>query len=210
VILELTRGIAVLPTCVGMVRSWGRAVHSGPCSPHVRGDGPRDRRRWPGQIQFSPRAWGWSANRVASKATRAVLPTCVGMVRSPSESPTSTAGSPHVRGDGPSGPAGLLAEWTFSPRAWGWSAPIMRPAGAGEVLPTCVGMVRLREDLVGMVASSPHVRGDGPYAPHKLFFFRAFSPRAWGWSVGPGTRKLSTGVLPTCVGMVRIVDSLGH
>jgi len=30
----------VLPTCVGMVRSWLEGERRGSCSPHVRGDGP--------------------------------------------------------------------------------------------------------------------------------------------------------------------------
>ena len=52
--------------------------------------------------------------------------------------------SPHARGDGPFGALPEWAQGLFSPRAWGWSE-IRAATGCREiVLPTRVGMVRLR------------------------------------------------------------------
>ena len=95
----------------------------------------------------------------------------------------------------------------FSPRAWGWSV-VNDQRGAGvNVLPTCVGMVRIATTPLLQSHRSPHVRGDGPDARTLTSPSRTFSPRAWGWSVvlfpGSGT----AGVLPTCVGMVRIDEA---
>ena len=133
----------VLPTCVGMVRS--------PRSPVGHG------------LAFSPRAWGWSVSRFAS----------IARVRR----------SPHVRGDGPVAAIASRARLAFSPRAWGWSGAPGRSgvdsafsprawgwsgrrstaeAHRAQVLPTCVGMVRMQASRLRV-------------AP--------FSPRAWGWSV---------------------------
>jgi len=46
------------------------------------------------------------------------------------------------------------------------------------------------------------VRGDGPAGRPAFDLVRAFSPRAWGWSVPQTTVPPSPRVLPTCVGMV--------
>jgi len=152
----------VLPTCVGMVRNPSRSSVVAKCSPHVRGDGPVPRLiGWRG-CEFSPRAWGWSVTHLALIGLLAVLPTCVGMVRSWCRSSCRSSRSPHVRGDGPAGiyHAGHLGE--FSPRAWGWSDDTATMALPPQVLPTCVGMVRGLSLQDRLVRRSPHVRGDGP------------------------------------------------
>ena len=73
----------VLPTRVGMVRREGRRSLHRLRSPHPRGDGPYlaviERRR----MKFSPPAWGWSAHGDGASLYHGVLPTRVGMVRSP-------------------------------------------------------------------------------------------------------------------------------
>jgi len=95
------------------------------------------------------------------------------------------------------------SNWGFSPRAWGWSVPVSGAVTLGSVLPTCVGMVRSMLGFIGCGVGSPHVRGDGPTFSSHSSKLAMFSPRAWGWSVDPSTPAVRSGVLPTCVGMVR-------
>ena len=91
----------VLPTCVGMVRPSVRAPKMPAGSPHVRGDGPHRITRSEAAVRFSPRAWGWSCAPDQLCNQRDVLPTCVGMVRQCTLSIDKISSSPHVRGDGP-------------------------------------------------------------------------------------------------------------
>ena len=91
----------------------------------------------------------------------------------------------------------------FSPHAWGWSAQLIHLDKFRAVLPTRVGMVRLRAILKDHATCSPHTRGDGPaYAAHKIVE-AMFSPHAWGWSVTAEKVEAEVEVLPTRVGMVR-------
>ena len=55
-----------------------------------------------------------------------------------------TRGSPHVRGDGPNVTKARRFAFQFSPRAWGWSGYGKKRITPMIVLPTCVGMVRIR------------------------------------------------------------------
>ena len=96
-----------------------------------------------------------------------------------------------------------LAEISFSPRAWGWSAPPVTKFGSGLVLPTRVGMVRFPDIDAPQADGSPHARGDGPAVSEFLTGLRTFSPRAWGWSGHCLQDYRQRGVLPTRVGMVR-------
>ncbi len=178
----------VLPTCVGMVRTYRMDSALRERSPHVRGDGPTRPRPGGKGLAFSPRAWGWSASGVEDEIWDAVLPTCVGMVPYDIE---------------------FSGNLPFSPRAWGWSGSRTRCGPVHWVLPTCVGMVRPRGIMIPTGVRSPHVRGDGPKDDLLIRLGRRFSPRAWGWS---GHRKWNdryAKVLPTCVGMVRNRSSLG-
>ena len=188
---------------MGMVRRPPTGTCCSTGSPHVRGDGPSTARLGAPISAFSPRAWGWSGEVEDLVGAPSVLPTCVGMVRSMKRSACSATSSPHVRGDGPGAVPSPVAEAAFSPRAWGWSAPQFGVCDRGDVLPTCVGMVRRACPRNRRRYCSPHVRGDGPVGQEFLSFLGEFSPRAWGWSatvvMTPGTGT----VLPTCVGMVR-------
>ena len=92
---------SVLPTRVGMVRRFHRSVEHPDCSPHPRGDGPRERGRLGGLSSFSPPAWGWSVTVTITLPLDVVLPTRVGMVRTAWTSHRSRPRSPHPRGDGP-------------------------------------------------------------------------------------------------------------
>ena len=153
---------AVLPTCVGMVRYARRHHRQSRGSPHVRGDGPPRASTSIEPRVFSPRAWGWSETASARRVRRDVLPTCVGMVRAFTRRSTRSSRSPHVRGDGPPPLDDERGPFLFSPRAWGWSAPIEAGGCSSLVLPTCVGMVRWTSRRVICRRRSPHVRGDGP------------------------------------------------
>ena len=151
-------------------------------SPHVRGDGPGFHGATPGLWMFSPRAWGWSDSSNTELDCWRVLPTCVGMVRCWLASWYSLMCSPHVRGDGPRLCLKCQRSMSFSPRAWGWSAPRPALCICFSVLPTCVGMVRDSLFDKGLVGRSPHVRGDGPNVTPTCTMSILFSPRAWGWS----------------------------
>ena len=90
----------VLPTRVGMVRLTTARTLPKVGSPHPRGDGPVKEANALLETAFSPPAWGWSAGIDAALAEGIVLPTRVGMVRTPSPSGPSCNCSPHPRGDG--------------------------------------------------------------------------------------------------------------
>ena len=112
--------------------------------------------------------------------------------------------SPHVRGDGPFGGDMLDKYREFSPRAWGWSELRPQSPKGRDVLPTCVGMVRRSPFNRRDQYRSPHVRGDGPACVSLSARLMKFSPRAWGWSGANAPSGFGAGVLPTCVGMVRL------
>ncbi len=194
----------VLPTRVGMVRSWRSAARSPERSPHPRGDGPNLQRFQSPEEMFSPPAWGWSERIDALRSDECVLPTRVGMVRFRRQRCFMVQRSPHPRGDGPTIVRLSPHPGEFSPPAWGWSAYLLHHGRGREVLPTRVGMVRL--PLMAEVddASSPHPRGDGPdcfWLGNRRW---GFSPPAWGWSDDRSPFAASRRVLPTRVGMVRI------
>ncbi len=129
------------------------------------------------------------------------------MVRPPARALAAVGGSPHPRGDGPTGSLIRRCSAAFSPPAWGWSAANPTLDVSWDVLPTRVGMVRGAAVACSAWLGSPHPRGDGPIDEMPDRILAKFSPPAWGWSVTEKTtcgRKL---VLPTRVGMVRKVAS---
>ena len=194
---------AVLPTRVGMVRMHASTTIWPRCAPHPRGDGPAlgVAERCPGVC--SPPAWGWSdaAHRVLSGSV--VLPTRVGMVRRRCLTATRQTCAPHPRGDGPNLRASCAVAVSCSPPAWGWSGPAEQNPDGGAVLPTRVGMVRLRKKLSPPSGSAPHPRGDGPALKDGVQSTVMCSPPAWGWSGAKGWCPVNSNVLPTRVGMVR-------
>ncbi len=173
---------AVLPTRVGMVRPGHPATRLCTGSPHPRGDGPASQIIHGHDEAFSPPAWGWSAVRRPEPRDGLVLPTRVGMVRTPSTFTSSIWSSPHPRGDGPRSAEILKRGNTFSPPAWGWSADHRRVRLQLPVLPTRVGMVRSNEGSRSTRSGSPHPRGDGPLGLPDKITGTQFSPPAWGWS----------------------------
>ena len=111
-------------------------------------------------------------------------------------------GAPHPRGDGPSEREKRQRPAPCSPPAWGWSGCSLGSGGAGGVLPTRVGMVRLRRGDQHPPGGAPHPRGDGPAAAARAIDRLLCSPPAWGWSVPLFGRRQPWQVLPTRVGMV--------
>ena len=126
------------------------------------------------------------------------------MVRVHHPTATASVGSPHPRGDGPQLRQRCRPRGSFSPPAWGWSVSSTLPVWWNMVLPTRVGMVRLRGRWVGSPYGSPHPRGDGPDGNSTLIAAGQFSPPAWGWSAPLVIWRAWRAVLPTRVGMVRL------
>ena len=155
---------AVLPTRVGMVRTWPAVIVSPASSPHPRGDGPQGNPPSEIKTKFSPPAWGWSAHARLGAPHVIVLPTRVGMVRGSPLCHRRRASSPHPRGDGPSSNFFSSSARMFSPPAWGWSDLAERAGVHRAVLPTRVGMVRASHRVSHALQGSPHPRGDGPPA----------------------------------------------
>src|SRR5690606_22185999 len=131
-----------------------------------------------------------------------VLPTHVGMVRPRWRACSSPSGAPHARGDGPSAAVTRPWAWACSPRTWGWSVGRSHAATGGEVLPTHVGMVRLRWFRTSDPMGAPHARGDGPTPVTRSGCMFSCSPRTWGWSDFVPNGVEAFFVLPTHVGMV--------
>src|SRR5256885_1519422 len=80
-IAEESEVVLVLPTRVGIVRMTCGPVSSLERSPYSRGDGPKGRRWWKREVEFSLLAWGWSGVWGDTGDEGPVLPTRVGMVR---------------------------------------------------------------------------------------------------------------------------------
>ncbi len=172
-------------------------------SPHTRGDGPYEERRFQRSPQFSPHAWGWSGAPPQFHSALLVLPTRVGMVRFPLVMTCIWSSSPHTRGDGPVAEPDRAGDIWFSPHAWGWSVIDAFYREVCAVLPTRVGMVPKHRQRTMAQSCSPHTRGDGPFAIAQPSCAEAFSPHAWGWSAWQTTGRFPFDVLPTRVGMVR-------
>ena len=176
-------------------------------SPHTRGDGPLRSTVSAVCLPFSPHAWGWSALAGCLAIRTRVLPTRVGMVRPATWTDANGVCSPHTRGDGPLPSAPTLRVRRFSPHAWGWSGHGAAAGLNNVVLPTRVGMVRIRATCRRSGASSPHTRGDGPFRQATDVIIPAFSPHAWGWSAWSLPPLKGPAVLPTRVGMVRKTEA---
>ena len=154
---------------------------------------------------LSPRAWGWSAERGAHGKAKIVVPTRVGMVRVDGRAHHRETRCPHARGDGPVICTADGEGVALSPRAWGWSDSFMETLDRAVVVPTRVGMVRAAAGQKVESGSCPHARGDGPSCSPANVTDSSLSPRAWGWSVYPTRVPLWACVVPTRVGMVRLV-----
>ena len=172
-------------------------------APHPRGDGPARLVPAMASMACSPPAWGWSVVLGRMCKFCKVLPTRVGMVRTTPEAAKMPFSAPHPRGDGPVHCQCFSKVTGCSPPAWGWSAKAQLCLRMVAVLPTRVGMVRVRSSASTCRMSAPHPRGDGPSDHEAESVCLSCSPPAWGWSVETCSRTTIQKVLPTRVGMVR-------
>src|ERR1035438_5693816 len=134
-----------------------------------------------------------------------MLPTRVGMVRGWVCLRIRIRDAPHSRGDGPTVINLDTVPDPCSPLAWGWSAAEPGPTCHGNMLPTRVGMVRNQAIAIRCPGYAPHSRGDGPTNPHGHVPDFECSPLAWGWSAIIGGDATGLEMLPTRVGMVRLM-----
>ena len=113
--------LSVFPTRVGMDRSLQNLELFWECIPHTRGDGPAIRLTLIVDAQYSPHAWGWTANQLIMNHNDPVFPTRVGMDRFSLTRLIRRCGIPHTRGDGPMRRTGIRRASKYSPHAWGWT-----------------------------------------------------------------------------------------
>ena len=132
-----------------------------------------------------------------------VFPTCVGVDRRGSGFSMLCRGIPHVRGGGPIVNLVPSRHMVYSPRAWGWTGEYNTKVIGTEVFPTCVGVDRGHAFACVTQRRIPHVRGGGPEFCATMEQYRAYSPRAWGWTVIGNDAVSLLGVFPTCVGVDR-------
>ena len=112
---------------------------------------------------------------------------------------------PHTRGDGPWIPVEPNVILVLSPHAWGWTDGDGRWEFFAGVVPTRVGMDRAIRTRARKSACCPHTRGDGPvYFPAGCAIIR-LSPHAWGWTDGLDRDLRWRLVVPTRVGMDRML-----
>ena len=202
------------------------SASTAPCFgiPHARGDGPSSGGLSDRRIGYSPRTWGWTAERHHRPHRTLVFPTHVGMDRLHHDISNLLAGIPHARGDGPMTPSSSRGRFAYSPRTWGWTVQSPDEQTGGNVFPTHVGMDRGRGSCASIaggiphargdgpqpasrsarsIASIPHARGDGPKAWQAKAVVAAYSPRTWGWTGDTLHFHSDEEVFPTHVGMDR-------
>src|SRR5438874_1183040 len=91
----------VVPTHVGVDREALELVWSEDCCPHACGGGPRPRGGRPPRRPLSPRMWGWTGRSGLASGAARVVPTHVGVDRSPPASGWDPSSCPHACGGGP-------------------------------------------------------------------------------------------------------------
>ena len=91
----------VLPTSVGMARSYGLGPPEPLRAPHRRGDGPNYAASGIVLNPCSPQGWGWPGGTQDQIRPSRVLPTGVGMARRWLLGGKREGRAPHRRGDGP-------------------------------------------------------------------------------------------------------------
>ena len=136
-------------------------------------------RNWPS----SPRAWGWTDAVLLLRQEEELVPTRVGVDRSPARSPESVQHS--------------------SPRAWGWTVQVALGQARQALVPTRVGVYRGHRHLAAGHQSRPHARGGGPVGQAEASGSFSSSPRAWGWTVTMPRSMQPQVLVPTRVGVDR-------
>ena len=173
----------VVPTHVGVDRSFAASAYGFSRCPHACGGGPRSitahataalvvpthvgvDRTCPTWIAststLSPRMWGWTELTEFVAGGVFVVPTHVGVDRS-----TTLL---DIRA-----PA-------LSPRMWGWTEASGQLLGIRPVVPTHVGVDRNPRIKWSKLTSCPHACGGGPSRSLLIACSAALSPRMWGWT----------------------------
>src|ERR1035441_4837314 len=99
-------------------------------------------------MECSPPAWGWSVIELPSVLFDSVLPTRVGMVRTPAMWNRFAGRAPHPRGDGPTRLIPVLCAIPCSPPAWG--------SAKGRPVPFLFGgSVHLGQDARAQLSHEP-------------------------------------------------------
>ena len=152
----------VIPAPVGMVRFFRFRRGSVDSFPLARGDGRKPEKPPNWRKTLSPRAWGWSVLLLSCLLVIFVIPSPMGMVRTPVVFPRRWGSYPRARGDGPRGWLESSAHVPFSPRPWGWSVRHILVGRGNSVFPAPVGMVRKLRLTTFSPTCFPRARGDGP------------------------------------------------
>src|SRR2546430_120543 len=93
----------------------------------------------------------------------------------------------------------------LSLRAWGWTVMKLLLVLPACIVPTCVGVDRAGQSVRRVEYDCPHVRGGGPTGCFDTYKRRALSPRAWGWTEHGKRGRNPLCIVPTCVGVDRIL-----
>ena len=193
----------VFPTRVGVDR-WQESGRSRIGSfPHTRGGGPKGYSSSSIMYEFSPHAWGWTAERPFLPLVVAVFPTRVGVDRTGSPFSASPTGFPHTRGGGPDCHPEYQRREKFSPHAWGWTWMSSVRTSCSVVFPTRVGVDRMSEPISQRKPRFPHTRGGGPRVARWNGTTWKFSPHARGWTENLSDLHRVETVFPTRVGVDR-------
>ena len=214
------RCVRFTPTCVGTAHESDDLTYAWTVHPHVRGDGPRDPRRYRAVIGSPPRAWGRRDDSVSNRQRRRFTPTCVGtalgLLRAAVGSrftPTCVGTAwprfastvpppvhPHVRGDGERALRTSYLDPGSPPRAWGRRDGAIPGQREHRFTPTCVGTAPFASAIPSLCTVHPHVRGDGPPSSGCRSSGRGSPPRAWGRRRQADGGYRSDRFTPTCVG----------
>src|SRR5207248_306061 len=138
--------------------------------------------------QLSPRMWGWTVDAFSLPVERAVVPTHVGVDRTRHIRVGVNIGCPHACGGGPEVFNDRQPLLGLSPRMWGWTVPQDVCTTSAAVVPTHVGVDRLKIEADQWIAGCPHACGGGPSMGADIEAVGKLSPRMWGW-----TESLSSG-----------------
>ena len=193
----------IVPTHVGVYRSWSRCRTAAPNCPHARGGVPTRRMAMPMRPALSPRTWGCTAARSRSVSALQIVPTHVGVYQyrvAPVAMPTHC---PHARGGVPFRPMASPPWNRLSPRTWGCTDAGLVKAFQALIVPTHVGVYREGGPAMTFPERCPHARGGVPSTSEPSTTGSSLSPRTWGCT-GPGLRQWgSLRVVPTHVGVYR-------
>ena len=171
--------------------------------PHARGGGPIRLLPLTACIASSPRTWGWTDDPGQVPVGDGIIPTHVGVDRAPRAPQARERYHPHARGGGPPSQSCGRSRGLSSPRTWGWTNLCQRTTLRPAIIPTHVGVDRLRSAPCARRTYHPHARGGGPTESLAELPNPLSSPRTWGWTAGVGADQGADDIIPTHVGVDR-------